>query len=371
MHGSGGRGRSDAMRPESPSNHSPDLLLNILVGRSLPMARLRDLIRRAAPWDSNVLIEGESGTGKELVARAIHRLSQRARLPFIAENCAALPDGVVESELFGHVRGAFTGAERDRTGLIELANGGTLFLDEIGDLGQRVQAKLLRVIQEGEFRPVGAREAKRSNFRVIAATHRDLAAMGQRGEFREDLYYRLHVIHIRIPPLRARVDDIPSLVEHTLVRLSGRALPTPASERSGRDIPAFVVPSTSASEQNSQPSRPAVSAEAMEMLVRYPWPGNVRELQNVVEAALVHAGERRILGVADLPERILDHALSEGAGVRESAPKPHEQVMIEMALHRFRGDKTRAAAYIGWTRTKLYRVMARYGIPGTFGREGA
>ena len=308
------------------------------------MRRLKEMVARVAQSRSNVLVQGESGTGKEVIARSIHSLSPRATMPFIAENCAALPEGVVESELFGHVRGAFTGADRDRPGLIALADGGTLFLDEVGDLPPRIQAKLLRVIQEGEFRPVGGRELRRSDFRVIAATHRDLRAMAGRGEFREDLFYRLNVVGLNVPPLRDHLEDVPQLVGHILARL-GPAAPAGAG-RGGA----------------------GVSREAMEMLLRYAWPGNVRELQNVIEGGLVLSGGS-ILGVAELPERIVDNALAE-PGPREPGDDSRsagERVMIELALTRFQGDKTKAAGYIGWSRPRLYRRMRHHGIAIGFG----
>ena len=196
-----------------------EFLDRYLIGESLPMRRLKSIIPRVARSGTSVLIQGESGTGKEMIARAIHKLSARSHAPFVAENCAALPDGVVESELFGHVRGAFTGADRDHTGLIAQADGGTFFMDEVGDLPPRIQAKLLRVIQEGEFRPVGSRAVRRSDFRIIAATHRDLPEMVSRGQFREDLYYRLNVIHIEAPPLCDRSEDVPILVNYIIAKL--------------------------------------------------------------------------------------------------------------------------------------------------------
>ncbi len=378
------------------------------------MRRLKELLPRVARSRASVLIHGESGTGKELVARAIHTMSPRSAAPFVAENCAALPEGVIESELFGHVRGSFTGADRDHEGLIALAHGGTLFLDEVGDLPPRIQAKLLRVIQEGEFRPVGGRQVKRSDFRVIAATHRDLPEMVERGSFRGDLFYRLNVIQVRVPPLRERIEDIPILVEAILEQLSlrdgiprGIGLGMPprgpsqvgpshgsyregahppwdpgdlsagkhsgepvsssdelphhgeGSEAEGRGVPAGQVPPVF-----------GVSREAMEMLLRFPWPGNVRELQNVVEAALVMAAGG-VIGVGELPERIIDHALSEPEGTALGEGRPHERVMIEMALARYSGDKAKAARFIGWSRPKLYRLMARYGISLRFGKGGA
>ncbi|MBI3450876.1 MAG: sigma-54-dependent Fis family transcriptional regulator [Acidobacteria bacterium] len=326
------------MHEQRPHRGYPSELDRTLIGPGVAMQRLKELISRVAQSRSNVLIQGESGTGKEVVARSIHSLSSRAAMAFIAENCAALPEGVVESELFGHVRGAFTGADRDRPGLIALADGGTLFLDEVGDLPPRIQAKLLRVIQEGEFRPVGGRELRRSDFRVVAATHRDLRAMVERGEFREDLYYRLNVVGLSVPALRERLEDIPHLVEHVLSRLR------PAVSKAG------------------------VSREAMEMLLRYAWPGNVRELQNVLEGGLVLSGGS-ILGVAELPERIVDNALAEPdpRDPGDDRESPRERVMIELALTRFQGDKTRAAEYIGWSRPRLYRRMRHHGIAIGFG----
>ncbi len=356
--------------PPSPEN----LLDRMLVGASSALQRLKTILPRVAASRSSVLIQGESGTGKELIARAIHLLSPRAAAAFVAENCAALPEGVIESELFGHVRGAFTGAERDREGLLALANGGTFFLDEVGDLPRRIQAKLLRVIQDGEFRPVGGRTVKRSDFRIVAATHRDLAAMVRRGEFREDLYYRLHVIRLHAPPLRDRIEDIPPLVDHILRRLAGeragRSVSTP-----GGTLREFGAPSGAVSPEGErgEGGAPAagVSREALEMLLRYDWPGNVRELENVVEAGLVLAAEG-VIGVAELPERIVDHALAEPAGAigdYTSDGKPREQVLIELALNRFNGDKAKAARYIGWSRPKLYRHMRRYGVPRNFGKS--
>ncbi len=427
-------------RADAADRHLAQLLDARIIGQSPPMRRLKELLPRVARSRSSVLIHGESGTGKELVARAIHTLSLRSAAPFVAENCAALPEGVIESELFGHVRGSFTGADRDHEGLIALAHGGTLFLDEVGDLPPRIQAKLLRVIQEGEFRPVGGRLVKRSDFRVVAATHRDLASMVERGSFRGDLFYRLNVIQVRVPPLRERIEDIPLLVEKIIEQLcqrdslglEGRGMgppqkpvqgpaggeraylsgsipragdPRPATSRTGpshgsqryegipqRDpggVPAGEPSdgSRSSGEQRTReddlsgeeesdvaaglvPPVFGVSREAMEMLLRYPWPGNVRELQNVVEAALVLAAGG-VIGVGELPERIIDHALSEPEGTALGEGRPHERVMIEMALARFSGDKAKAARFIGWSRPKLYRLMARYGISLRFGKGGA
>ncbi len=311
-----------------------------IVGQSRAIGVVIKLIKKLAASHSNVLIEGESGTGKELVARAIHQISPRAGRVFLGENCAALSESLIESELFGHVRGAFTGADRDRRGLLLLADGGTLFLDEIGEMSLRIQAKLLRVLQEGEFRPLGGRDLIRTDLRVIAATNRDVQGMAQRGEFRADLFYRLNVVGLRLPPLRERREDIPVLVDHFMRKVRGARCT-------------------------------GMSREAMEMLARYPWPGNVRELQNVVERAMVMA-EGEVIGVEALPDVVIDFALSERCEAWPAgSTKPEEMAMIESVLIRCRGDKSKAARTIGWNRPKLYRRMRRFSISVDFGRPAA
>jgi transcriptional regulator with PAS, ATPase and Fis domain len=309
-----------------------------IVGDSEAIRSILREVERVAATRATVLIQGESGTGKELVARGIHAQSARAGRPFVTENCAALNDNVVESELFGHVRGAFTGADSHRQGMFQLAHGGTLFLDEVGDLSPRAQGKILRALQEGEIRPVGGRDAIKVDVRIIAATHRDLRQMLERGEFREDLFYRLHVFTMRIPPLRQRRQDIPALVESFVAEIAGR-------EHAGREF--------------------SVSGEAMQVLLRYSWPGNVRELRNVVERGLVLC-ETGVLAVSHLPERIIDFALAEPRDGYAEA-RNAEQRMIESALLRHEGNKARAAAEIGWNRPKLYRRMRRLDIPRGFG----
>ena len=216
-------------------------------------------IRKVAPTDSNVLIQGESGTGKELVARALHNLSRRAKAPMISVNCAAIPETLIESELFGHEKGAFTGASAGRAGLVEAADGGTLFLDEIGELPLEAQARLLRVLQEGEIRRVGSVQSQKVDVRLIAATHRDLKNLAKAGQFREDLYYRLHVIALKLPALRERGSDVNEIADAFLARQSARI---------GRDDLHF-------------------SAEAEQAIRHYSWPGNVRELENAVERAVI------------------------------------------------------------------------------------
>ena len=232
-----------------------------MVAAGAAMQEVLERIGRVAPTDATVLILGESGTGKELVARALHAKSPRAEAPFVAVNCAAIPEGLIESELFGHEKGAFTGAVSRQTGLVESAHGGTLFLDEIGELPASAQARLLRMLQESEVRPVGAQRAKKVDVRVVAATHRDLPELIARGEFREDLYFRLRVVDILLPALRARTDELPALAAHLLAK---------ASKKLGR--PGLTL-----------------SPEAERALLEHPWPGNVRELENALERAAILA----------------------------------------------------------------------------------
>ncbi|WP_312920639.1 sigma-54-dependent transcriptional regulator, partial [Stutzerimonas nitrititolerans] len=230
-----------------------------IIGHCAPMQDLFGKIRKVAPTDSNVLIQGESGTGKELVARALHNLSQRAKAPMISVNCAAIPETLIESELFGHEKGAFTGASAGRAGLVEAADGGTLFLDEIGELPLEAQARLLRVLQEGEIRRVGSTQSQKVDVRLVAATHRDLKTLAKLGDFREDLYYRLHVIALKLPPLRERGNDILEIAKAFLARQCSRM---------GSEAMYF-------------------SREAEQAIRHYPWPGNVRELENAIERAAI------------------------------------------------------------------------------------
>lgn len=303
------------------------------------MARIERLIGKAAACELPVLIVGESGTGKEIVAREIHRRSLRSAKPFFSENCAALTETLLESELFGHVRGSFTGAEKDRKGILELAHQGTLFLDELGDMSLAMQSKLLRVLQEGEVRPVGSRTTSRIDVRFISATNRDLHRLVEQGLFRLDLYYRINVISIALPPLRDRREDIPSLVEHFAQRYA---------RRSGFPKKQF-------------------SDHALDLLCSYAWPGNVRELENTVYRCLVLSEDSRIESL-DLPERIRQlEGLFEGRA-RAQMPKTGEQILIERALRDSLGDKAKAARYIGWSRPKLYRKIREYGISINCGR---
>jgi two-component system response regulator HydG len=300
-----------------------------LLGASAAMQAVLALIRQAAPGEGTVLIIGESGTGKELVARALHYNSPRAERPFVPVNCAAVPAGLLESELFGHVKGAFTGAAVARRGLIREAEGGTLFLDEIGDMAPELQGKLLRVLEDRTVRPVGGDEAVPVDLRLVAATNKDLPARIKEGQFREDLYYRLAVIPIHLPPLRERRDDIPRLAEHFLRRAAAAA---------NKDIQGF-------------------SLEAMEALLRHAWPGNVRELENVVErAAMMTVGEQvtpaaLLLQASPIP--------TPGALLAQAARRPTLKELtgeyVSLILREVDGDKTKAAEVLGVSKRTLYR----------------
>jgi DNA-binding NtrC family response regulator len=307
------------------------------VGRSRSFVDILKLAETVAPTDSTVLLSGESGTGKEVVARYIHRLSERADRPFMSINCGALPESLLESELFGHVRGSFTGAVKDRDGLLVAASGGTFFLDEIGEMSAATQVKLLRAIQEREVIPVGATDAVAVDVRIIAATNRDLEEEIRKGNFRSDLYYRLNVIQLRLPPLRERREDIELLARHFLDRFA---------EREGADAPR------------------AVSKEAMDVLSVYDWPGNVRELENALERAAVVA-EGGAIVPEGLPERVRHQP---DVRLVNDTPPPNptmeviEQAYIRWVLEAEGGNKTRAAEVLGIDPSTLYRKLNRYGL---------
>jgi DNA-binding NtrC family response regulator len=306
-------------------------------GNSPAVSRVLDQIRQVAPTRATVLVAGETGAGKDLVAQAIHQNSPRAKERFVRVNFAALAEGVVESELFGHERGAFTGAVERRAGRFELADGGTLFLDEISEVGSAVQAKLLRVLQEQEFERVGGSETLRVDVRVIAATNRKLEEMVPAGSFREDLYYRLRVVAIDMPPLRARKEDIPLLAEQFL-REFNRA--------HGRRVT-------------------GINRGAMERLLAYDWPGNVRELKNCVEGMVVFAEGRRALTVTDLPVALREFRLAPAREVRLTVGQSMEEVerrFIEETLRWLGYDKQRAAETLGIGLRTLYRKLKEYEI---------
>ena len=301
-----------------------------IVGQSPALRRVLDVATQAAPSSATVLILGESGTGKELLARYIHGKSARASGPFVAVNCAAIPESILEAELFGHERGAFTGAVAKREGRFARARGGTLFLDEIGELSPAVQVKILRVLQEGEYEPVGGHTV-RADARIVAATNKDLVAEVEAGRFREDLYYRLNVIAITAPPLRARREDIPLLVDHFIgiyCKKNGRA-------------------------------RLAMPPEVLQKLSDYPWPGNVRELENVIERAAVLC-RTEALGLSDLPEAVAQAAASPPSAVQFPIGTPLEEVerrLIRDTLAHTGGDKSLAAQLLGISTRTIYRKL--------------
>jgi DNA-binding NtrC family response regulator len=303
-----------------------------LVGVSEAVMDVRRAVARAAASPFSVLIEGESGVGKELIARAIHQLSARRDRRFCDVNCAALPDELVESELFGHARGAFTGAVAERRGLFEEAHGGTLFLDELPDLSLRAQAKLLRVVQQGELRRVGETFTRKVDVRLVTATNRCLGREVTEGRFRQDLLYRVDVIRVRVPPLRERPEDVPSLAQHFW---------TTAAERAG--------------------TRAALSHALIADLARYHWPGNVRELQNVITALAVAAPARGMVRPSLLPSAITG-ATAVTAARLVDARRQFERRFVEVALARAGGSRSRAAVHLGLTRQGLLKVLARLGL---------
>jgi DNA-binding NtrC family response regulator len=306
-----------------------------IVGKSAAIQNIFDLIERAAPASSNILITGESGTGKEVVARALHNQSPRAEKPFIAINCTAIPESLMESELFGHIKGSFTGATQDKKGLFEEAHGGTLFLDEIGDMDLSLQAKLLRVLQERQIKPVGSTQSKAIDVRVIAATHKDLKKAISNGVFREDLYYRLSVIPIVTPPLRHRPEDIPLLAHYFLRKYSAL--------NNGKII--------------------TFTQDALRKLVSLSWPGNVRELENMVERLVVLSRSPEI-DAGDIPSA--DQSSSEqffGEATNDSPTLEElEKRYIQLVLDKTGGKKEKAAQILGINRRTLYRKQKEYGF---------
>ena len=303
-----------------------------LIGVSAKMQRVYKMVEKVSQHNYPVLILGESGTGKELVARSIHFLGVRQNKPFVPVDCSGLVPTLIESELFGYVKGAFTGAQHARTGLLEAGNGGTVFLDEIGDLPVDLQAKLLRALQEREIRPVGATERVRIDLRIIAATNRDLESAIRAGAFRQDLYFRLNVVQLKLPPLRERKSDIPLLVNFFL-------------------------------EKFSDPQRPirTISEDAMRRLMAYDWPGNVRELENAVERA-VALGSGPILHIADLPSNLQQGSSENLLESNElTTLEEMERRFILRALRETNGDKLAAARLLGIGKTTLYRKLKQYG----------
>ena len=324
--------------------------LGKIIGKSPAMLEVYKTVARVAPTKSTVLILGESGTGKELIARAIHQHSPRANRPFVAVDCGALTETILESELFGHTRGAFTGALADKKGVFEEAQGGTCFLDEIGGISANLQARLLRVLQEHEIRRVGGKDWVKVDVRVVAATNHNLAEAVSKREFRQDLYYRLDVVTIRLPPLRERVEDIPLLARHFLQRYT----------------------------QESDKSVTAISDKAMELLCAYRWPGNIRELENAIEQA-VALSYQSILTPEDLPETVRDPTVAEsfqdaaqnGQFLFTDTPTL-EEVKKRYVLHILKhnqGNVSRSARMLNIDRRSLYRMLARFKIEPFFKQD--
>jgi DNA-binding NtrC family response regulator len=309
----------------------------MLLGRSAAFNKVLGLVERVAPSEATVLLLGESGTGKEVIAAAVHDASLRSIGPFVPVECSGLTETLFESELFGHEKGAFTGAVSRKIGLVEAARGGTLFLDEIGDVPLSLQVKLLRLLETGTYRRVGGTEAQKADFRLICATHRDLKAMVEEGSFRQDLYYRLNTFPIELPPLRSRYDDLPLLIDSLLHRFA------PA-----RDV--------------------RVSREAMDCLKNYPFPGNIRELRNIIERALLLAD-----GTLILPEHLPPECCGTGAAGASATPYPDELVALDeaearylrWAVARFHGEKKQLAEKLGVSERTLYRKLSELGLTAT------
>jgi DNA-binding NtrC family response regulator len=298
-----------------------------MVGQSDAMKEVFRLIERAGPSDKAILIQGESGTGKELVARALHRSSLRAERPMVVINCAALPEALLESELFGHEKGAFTGAVSAKAGLFETADGGTIFIDEIGEMPGSLQAKLLRVLEDGSMRRVGSLKERRVNVRLLAATNRDMARAVEEGRFREDLFYRINVMSLELPPLRERAGDIPLLVAH------------------------FLGPNWD------------IEDEALQLIKQYHWPGNVRQLINAIERSKIMADDA-VVRVRDLPREVVQNRTDNTESIRcriDDLSYIEKAKVIEV-LKRERGNKTRAAYALGIDRRKLYRLIDKYDV---------
>ena len=311
-----------------------------IVAASAPMIELLELMERAAAFKATVLLTGESGTGKEVLARAIHAQSPRRNEAFVAVNCGAIPEALLESELFGHSRGAFTGADRARRGLFVEAHGGTLFLDEIGELATPLQVKLLRVLQEEEVRPLGQSKPRQIDVRVIAATARELESEVENGRFREDLFYRLNVVRLHVPPLRERPQDIPLLVDHFFSHFR---------ESLGKPLH-------------------ALADEVLERLVAYPWPGNVRELENVIERAVILASGDRI-SLRELPENVVTRTSAPGkTGAQDlglkRARRALEAELIARALRETNGNRTHAARLLEISHRALLYKIKEYGVGG-------
>ena len=327
---------SEEIIKERSRTAPPEFHFEGIVGESPAMIRALEKVRQVAPTDATVLIYGETGTGKELAARALHNGSPRSKHPFVALNCAALSEGIIESELFGHRRGSFTGAVADRTGRVEYADQGTLFLDEVADMPTSTQVKLLRVLEQGEIAPIGTNKTVKVNVRVVAATHRRLGEEVEAGRFRADLYYRLKVVTVQLPALRERKEDIPLLVESFVAEVASRIGRKP----------------------------PVLSEQVLAALSRYEWPGNVRELKNVIENIVITV-PLPALEVEHLPENICRVSSTAVVPARSNLPQTMEEaeiLAIRQALLRTGGNREEAANLLGIGERTLYRKIKKYGL---------
>jgi transcriptional regulator with PAS, ATPase and Fis domain len=310
-----------------------------MIGKSAPMQNLYRLLERVAASEATVLVQGENGTGKELIAKALHFNSTRKKNRFIPVNCGAFNENLLESELFGHMKGSFTGAIKDKKGLFEEADGGTLFMDELGETSMAMQVKLLRILQDGTYTPVGSSQVRKSNVRVVAATNRDLAKMVKDGTFREDLFYRLNVINMTVPPLRDRRDDIKLLSDHFL---------------------------TAYAKQTNKPVK-SIGSECMEVIMNYEWPGNVRELENEIERLCVLAGDEKEIAAEFLSPRITSLVKSGSSGIKfagslKGTMEEVEKQMISEGLVKHRYNRSRLAKELGMSRASLISKISKYGL---------
>jgi DNA-binding NtrC family response regulator len=331
-------GSGGTPKPEDRTGQAATAGTAAFLGEAPSVRAVRAMIERVRDSEAPVFLSGESGTGKELAARTIHETGRRRKGPFVAVNCAAIPEALLESELFGHARGSFTGAFRDKTGLVEEASGGTFFLDEIGDLPLPLQSKLLRVLEEKQVRRVGETRPRAVDARFVSATNKDLDREVERGRFRQDLFYRLKIIAIDLPPLRERPDDVLLLLDHFLGEFS-RSMARP---------------------------RPYVSPVALELLRRYPWPGNVRELQNEVQRALVMAGGGPLIVEDHLSPKVnpRGETYTRDSHTLAAARADFERRFLREALARCRYHRTRTAAEVGLTRQGLFKLMKKHGLDG-------
>jgi Nif-specific regulatory protein len=336
--------RFEALASENQRLRAESGLEHNMIGESPAMREVYKMISKVAPVESTVLLLGESGTGKELAARAIHQSSARAEKPFVAINCAALTETLLESELFGHEKGSFTGAMAQKKGQLETAEGGTVFLDEIGELALSLQAKLLRFLQEREFLRVGGTRPVKVNLRIVVATNRDLSEQVRAGTFRQDLFYRLNVVSLTMPPLRVRHDDVPLLAEHFAEKYS----------------------------QECKRRIRGISAEARAVLLSYDWPGNVRELQNAVERAVV-LGSSDVIRPEDLPDTLLEAPATRADGLPRyhSAVKDLKKDLIVKAVQQANGNYTEAAKALGVHPNYLHRLIRNLGVKTLLAKPGA